>query len=225
METVRIDGVLTKEAAPKELDYPNMNPVRLIVPDAEVRGYEWMASPKDEEGYMIHAKAVLEKYFPQGGREYGEAGFVSRVFGMEDFSKIMNIAIVLAFFFLYAFVFLLGLIGIINVMSTGMFQVKMRAREFAVLQSVGMTSDALRKMLYLENLLCAGKALVTGLPAGVILVLLMKYCVQQMIPISFRMPWGSVTGVILVSFALMLGSVRVSLHTLKEQNLIETIRI
>ena len=138
-KNVRIGAVLAGEDVPEELDYPNVRPVRLIVPDAEVRGYNWMASPEDEEGYMTYARAVLEKYFPQNGREYGEAGYVSRVFGAQDFAKIMNIAIVLSFFFLYAFVFLLGLIGMINVMSTEMFQVKMRAREFAVLKSIGMT--------------------------------------------------------------------------------------
>lgn len=224
-EQVRIDGVLLGEDVPKELDYPNENPVRLILPEGEVRGYNWMASPADEEGYMAHAKAVLEKYFPQGGKEYGEAGFVSRVFGAEDFAKIMNIAIVLAFFFLYAFVFLLGLIGLLNVMSTEMFQVKMRAREFAVLKSVGMTSKDLEGMLNLESALCAGKALAVGLPAGILVIWFMKWCVQKIVPVPFRIPWGTIAGVILAAFVLMWGTLRVSLRALKEQNLIETIRM
>lgn len=224
-KNVRIGAVLAGEDVPEEFDYPNVRPVRLIVPDAEVRGYNWMASPEDEEGYMTYAKAVLEKYFPQNGREYGEAGYVSRVFGAQDFAKIMNIAIVLAFFFLYAFVFLLGLLGMINVMSTEMFQVKMRAREFAVLKSIGMTSETIQRMLNLESVLSAGKALATGLPAGVIIVLLMKYCAQRILPVPFQMPWGTIIGVILLSFVLMWGTVRISLHTLKNQNLIETIRM
>ena len=58
-----------------------------------------------------------------------------RVFGAQDFAKIMNIAVVLAFFFLYGFVFLLGLIGILNVISAEIFHIRMRAREFAVLQT------------------------------------------------------------------------------------------
>lgn len=224
-KNVRIGAVLAGEDVPEELDYPNVRPVRLIVPDAEVRGYNWMASPEDEESYMTYARAVLEKYFPQNGREYGEAGYVSRVFGAQDFAKIMNIAIVLSFFFLYAFVFLLGLIGMINVMSTEMFQVKMRAREFAVLKSIGMTSESIQRMLNLESILSAGKALATGLPAGVIIVLLMKYCAQRILPFPFQMPWGTIIGVILLSFVLMWGTVRISLYTLKNQNLIETIRM
>lgn len=222
---VEIGGMLFEKEMPREFMYPNVRPVRLILPSEEVRGYNWMSSPKDEEGYMAYAKEVLEEYFPQGDLDYGEAGYVCRVFGTQDYSKIMNIAVVIAFFFLYGFVLLLGLIGILNVMSTEMFQVRMRAREFAVLRSIGMTSEDLEKMLHLESILCAGRALVTGLPVGVLLVLLMKYCVQKLLPFSFHMPWGTIAAVILVSFAFMWGTVRVSLHTLKNQNLIETIRM
>lgn len=222
---VEIGGMLFEEEMPREFMYPNVRPVRLILPSEEVRGYNWMSSPKDEEGYMAYAKEILEEYFPQGDLDYGEAGYVCRVFGTQDYSKIMNIAVVIAFFFLYGFVLLLGLIGILNVMSTEMFQVRMRAREFAVLRSIGMTSEDLEKMLHLESVLCAGRALVTGLPVGVLLVLLMKYCVQKLLPFSFHMPWGTIAAVIFVSFAFMWGTVRVSLHTLKNQNLIETIRM
>lgn len=224
-EQVRIGGMLAGEDIPAELMYPNIRPVRLILPYAEVRGYNWMSSPKDENGYMTYAKAVLEKYFPQGDLDYGETGFVCRVFGAQDFAKIMNIAVVLAFFFLYGFVFLLGLIGILNVISTEIFHIRMRAREFAVLQSVGMTSESLRKMLNLESVFCAGRALVTGLPVGMIIVWLMKYCVQRILPIPFQMPWGTIAGVTAVSLSVIWATVRISLHALKGQNLIETIRM
>ena len=222
---VEIGGMLSGEEVPKEFMYPNVRPVRLILPFEEVRGYNWMTSPQDEEGYMAYAKDILEKYFPQGDLDYGEAGFVCRVFGTQDYSKIMNIAVVIAFFFLYGFVLLLGLIGILNVMSTEMFQIRMRAREFAVLQSIGMTPDELDRMLYLESVFCAGKALVTGLPAGMILVFLMKYCVQKLLPFPFHMPWVTITVVILVSFASMWGTMQVSMYSLRNQNLIETIRM
>ncbi len=222
---VEIGGMLSGEEVPKEFMYPNVRPVRLILPFEEVRGYNWMTSPQDEEGYMAYAKDILKKYFPQGDLDYGEAGFVCRVFGTQDYSKIMNIAVVIAFFFLYGFVLLLGLIGILNVMSTEMFQIRMRAREFAVLQSIGMTPDELDRMLYLESVFCAGKALVTGLPAGMILVFLMKYCVQKLLPFPFHMPWVTITVVILVSFASMWGTMQVSMYSLRNQNLIETIRM
>ena len=226
-DTVQIDSVLTLAEIPKQLLYPNTNPIRLIVPSAgmTVRGYNWMASPADEEGFMAYAKDVLESYFPQNGLDYGEAGYTSRVFGAQDFARIMNIAIILAAVFLYAFVFLLGLIGVLNVISTVSFQIKTRARELAVLQSVGMPSESVQKMLTVESILCAGKALVVGLPIGMVIVLLMVRCVKMLFPIPFHMPWAAIIFTICLSFLVMWTTVRISARTLKKQNIIETIRI
>ena len=47
-----------------------------------------MTTPENENGYMEYARQVLESYFPQNGMDYGEAGYVSRVYGAEDYSKI-----------------------------------------------------------------------------------------------------------------------------------------
>lgn len=226
-EEITIDGVLETSEIPGTLMYPNTNPIRLVVPSAgvSVRGYNWMANPKDEEGFMAYARDILESYFPQYGMDYDEAGYTSRVYGAQDFVKIMNIAIVLAAFFLYAFVFLLGLIGVLNVISTVSFQIKLRARELAVLQSVGMTSDSIQKMLNMESILCAGKALAVGLPLGMGIVAVMAHCVKQIFPIAFHMPWTAILITILISVIVMWGTVRISAGAHKKQNIIETIRI
>lgn len=226
-EEIVIDGVLETAEIPGTLMYPNTNPIRLVVPSAgvSVRGYNWMANPKDEEGFMAYARGVLEERFPQYGMEYDEAGYTSRVYGAQDFVKIMNIAIVLAAFFLYAFVFLLGLIGVLNVISTVSFQIRLRARELAVLQSVGMTSDSIQKMLNMESILCAGKALAVGLSLGMGIVAVMAYCVKRIFPIAFHMPWMAILITIVISLFVMWGTVRISAGALKKQNIIETIRI
>lgn len=97
-QEIEIAAVLSLEEIPERLLYPNTNPVRIVVPKGEVRGYTWMTTPENENGYMEYARQVLESYFPQNGMDYGEAGYVSRVYGAEDYSKFMNIAIVLAAF-------------------------------------------------------------------------------------------------------------------------------
>ena len=53
-----------------------------------------------------------------------------------------------------------------------------------MLKSVGITSESLEKMLNIESVLCSGKALVTGLPVGILLVLIMGYCVKMVFLIS-----------------------------------------
>lgn len=104
------------------------------------------------------------------------------------------------------------------------FQIKTRARELAVLQSVGMTSESLEKMLNTESILCSGKALAIGLPVGMLIVMVIGYCVKMVFPIRFHMPWGAVLITVAVSFGVIWGTVKVSLSTLKKQNVVEVIR-
>lgn len=222
---VEIDGILTRADIPEELLYPNTNPVRLVVPKAKVRGYNWMSSPADEEGYMEYANEIMERYFPEGEADaYMELGFSTRVFKTEDYVKVMNIAIVLASVFLYSFVILLAMIGVINVISTMSTNVQMRQREFAVLRSIGMTSDSLRKMLNMESILCAGKALLFGVPIGLAFILIMNYSVRMIFPIAFCIPWKAIGVVMVLVFLLIWGTIRITASKLKEQNIIETIR-
>lgn len=184
-----------------------------------------MSSPADEEGYMEYANQVMERYFP-GGNEgnYMEMGFNARVYKTHDYVKVMNVAIVLASVFLYSFVVLVALIGAINVISTMSTNVQVRAREFAVLQSIGMTSADLQKMLNTESILCARKALLIGLPIGLIIILVMNVSVRMMFPIAYCIPWKEILLVIALVFLLIWGTIRMTAKKLRNQNIIETIR-
>ncbi len=221
-----IGGVLTTEEIPEDLFFPNMNAVRIVVPDATVRGYSWYSSPDDIEAYIAYAKGVLDKYFPTGGDdEYMECGYSTRVYRTDDYAKVMNIAIMIACVFLYSFVVMLGFIGMINVISTMSTSITMRAREFAVLQSIGMTKDELEKMLNIESFLCAGKALLYGFPIGMLMLLIINLAMIQILPIGISVPWGAIALVFIAVFIVIWGTIHVSSRKLKKQNIIETIRI
>lgn len=222
---VTVDGILTRENIPSELLFPNMDPVLLVVPEAEIRGFSWASSPSDLEGYIEYANQVMDKYFPTGESDsYMEQGFNTRVFKTDEYMKVMNVAILLGCVFLYSFVILLATIGIINVISTISTNVQMREREFAVLESIGMTSDSLRKMLNTESILCAGKALLIGLPIGFVVILLVNLSVREMFPLPFCMPWKEILLVIILVFLVIWCTMRFAAGKRKNQNIIETIR-
>jgi len=223
---MEIDGVLPTEEIPEDLFFPNMNAVRIVVPDAAVRGYSWYSSPDDIEDYMTYAKGVLDKYFPDGGADaYMECGYSTRVYRVEDYAKVMNIAIMIACVFLYSFVVMLGFIGMINVVSTMSTSITMRAREFAVLQSMGMTRDELKKMLNIESFLCAGKALLYGFPMGMLMLMIINLVMIQILPIGISVPWGAIALVFIAVFIVIWGTIHVSSGKMKNQNIIETIRM
>lgn len=223
---MEIGGIISLEDMPEELFYLNMNTVRIVVGEGIVRGYSWYSSPDDIDDYMAYANEVMNKYFPlDAGEEYMECGYSTRVYRTDDFAKVLNIAIMIACIFLYSFVIMLGVIGMINVISTMSTSITMRAREFAVLQSIGMTKRELEKMLNAESFLCAGKALLYGFPIGMVLLMILNLTILQIMPIGITIPWKAIVIIFLAVFILIRGIIHVSLRKVKKQNIIETIRM
>ena len=138
--------------------------------------------------------------------------------------RVLNIAIVMAEIIIYGFVGVLLLIGLVSVISTLSTNVMMRTREFAVLKSVGMTTEGLQKMLLSESVICTLKAIVWGVPFGILIPYMINVVIRQVVPVLYHIPWGlllsSIGGVFLLALAVTFGAI----NKLKEQNLIECIR-
>ena len=103
--------------------------------------------------------------------------------------------------------------------------VMMRAREFAILKSVGMTSEGLKKMLISESVICTLKATVWGVPLCILIPYLINVMIRQKLPILYKVPWGllltSVMGIFILILAVTFGAI----YKLRKQNLIESIRM
>ncbi len=121
----------------------------------------------------------MEEVF-SGGQDpsaYMAQGFNIRVFRSDDYLKIMNVGVILALVFVYGFVILLTLVGLTNVISTTSANVLLRGREFAVLQSVGMTGKQLKTMLFGEG---AAYALITVLASATVGIPVSRLIVQAL---------------------------------------------
>lgn len=225
-ETVHIDAVLTAAETPTELFYPNTNPVRLILPEMDhLRQYSWQAAPADMDSFMDTAREILAAHFPdQSTDSYMQGGYSARVYATDDYNRVMNVAIVIALIFLVCFCALLMLIGFTNVVSTLSTNVLMRQSEFAVLQSVGMTPEGLRKMLALESILCSLRALVIGVPLGIVLTWIVNLPIRAMFPVPYHFPLLPIllcaAGVLVLTLAITALAAR----RLRSQNIIDRIR-
>ena len=126
--------------------------------------------------------------------------------------------------FVYGFVAMLTLIGLTNVISTISTNVRSRSREFALLQSVGMTPWGLRRMLGLESVLCSAKSLVIGVPLGVVGSYLVYKALKMPVEFSYALPWLPIIlctlGVFVITWALM----RYSASRLLGGSIVEAIR-
>ena len=225
-ETVHIDAVLTAAETPTELFYPNTNPVRLILPEMDhLRQYSWQAAPADMDSFMDTAREILAAHFPdQSTDSYMQGGYSARVYATDDYNRVMNVAIVIALIFLVCFCALLMLIGFTNVVSTLSTNVLMRQSEFAVLQSVGMTPEGLRKMLALESILCSLRALVIGVPLGIVLTYIVNLPIRAMFPVPYHFPLLPILLCAAGVLALTLFITALAARRLRSKNIIDRIR-
>lgn len=126
--------------------------------------------------------------------------------------------------FLYGFITVVALIGITNIFNTITTNMELRAPDFAMLRSVGMTGKEFRRMIWLEGFFYGGKALLIGIPLGLLLSLGFHRALARGIETGFQMPW---TGIVISAAAvvvLLFGIMHYSMGRIKRKNIIETIQ-
>ena len=136
-------------------------------------------------------------------------------------SRSMNLVVAI---FLYGFITVVALIGITNIFNTITTNMELRAPEFAMLRSVGMTGREFRRMIWLENLFYGGKALLVGIPLGIFLSLCFNMALGEGLVTSFRLPWAATAGAALAVGLLLYGIMHYSMGKVNRKNIIETIR-
>lgn len=126
--------------------------------------------------------------------------------------------------FLYGFITVITLIGVTNIFNTVTTNMELRGREFAMLRSVGMTDREFRRMIRLETLFYGGKALLLGIPAGLLLAVGFHRALAQGIETSFYLPWEGILISAAAVFLLLTLIMGYSMGRLNRKNIIETIR-
>ena len=122
-----------------------------------------------------------------------------------------------------------ALVGIINLMNLIMTNIVTRRHEFASMQSIGMTTKQLRKLVMTESLSYVLRASVIGIVVAVILgVAVVKPLVESGFPFWFMTFHLTILPAILLSLiyiVLALIIPMVSLRFLNRQSIVERLRI
>lgn len=126
--------------------------------------------------------------------------------------------------FCYGFVILMMLISITSVLNTITTNMQLRKREFAMLQSMGMSPKSFRKMILFESLFYGCKALMYALPVSVGLLWLLYRAISQSMWFPFTLPWGSIGIAVLGVLAIVFLTMRISTRKLQRESLVEHIR-
>lgn len=125
----------------------------------------------------------------------------------------------------YAVAIMIGTIGVVNAFSTIINNLNLRKREFAMLESIGLTPGGLNKMLSLEGTLFAFVPIIISIP----IVLLICVFMLNLTHMSWSefisvFPIGSILIYSLVIFGAIFLSYWISSRIIKKNNIIETIK-
>lgn len=124
----------------------------------------------------------------------------------------------------YGFVILITLVcmaNIFNTVSTGML---LRAREFAVLRSCGLTPKGFNRMTDCETLFYGLRALIIGLPASLLFSWLLYRALNMGFGIPFMLPWKAYLIAVLGVFVLVGLSMLYARGKLRKFNIAESMK-
>ena len=191
----------------------------VIVPELDAKTYLWFAQTANPRGFVEHLHSTFDEIIPSDNSlVYAHV----RNLAAEENQDRAIISLVMVF--VYGFVGMLTLIGFTNVISTIYTNVRARAREFAVLQSVGMTRGGLSRMLNLESILCSFKSLVFGIPLGVAASFLVYRSMLHSVEFRYEWPVFPILICVLAVFIITWVTMRYAAARLRGKNIVETIR-
>ena len=126
--------------------------------------------------------------------------------------------------FLYGFIVLISSIGIANIFNTISTNINLRKREFAMLKSIGMTEKGFKKMLDLECIFYGTKALLLGLPIGILICYFINKGFGNLIEFAFSLPWASIIISIISVYLVVFITMLYSSSKMRKENIIDTLR-
>ncbi len=146
------------------------------------------------------------------------------LFNIEAEAKAQRSLITLVAIFLYGFIIVISLIGVTNIINTISTNMNLRRREFAMLKSIGMTKNEFNKMINLESIMYSTKALIIGIPLGLLGSFAIYRAFANGSDYGFIFPWQAILIAIFVVYILVSLIMYFALRKTKSENIIDTIK-
>ena len=126
--------------------------------------------------------------------------------------------------FSYGFIALISLVAMTNVFNTICTNVILRTRDFAMLQSVGMTRREMRRMLGFECILYGTRALILGIPVSIFISYLIYDAISYGYPLPFQVPWIPLGIACLSVFLVVFATMAYAARKIGKQQLVEALK-
>ena len=219
---VPLHGELRGDEVPVEFIAALWSDIIILVPELNSVGeYIWYTDALDAGAFISYAMEHINPFIIEGA--YGPNANLW-THNLQQNAEIARNMITMVMVLTFGFVGLLVAIALTNVISTISENVRTRGKEFAVLQSVGMTSGGIKRMLQLESIFCSVRALVIGTPLGVLGAFGLHHAMGPSAEFAFELPLVPVGVSIVAVFFITWGAMHLAANKLKDRNIIETIR-
>lgn len=136
----------------------------------------------------------------------------------------MNRILLIVSIFCYGFIALMALITVTSVLNTITTNMQLRRREFAMLQSIGMTPRGMNKMVCFESIFYGLKAILYALPIGIGVCYLLYRSLSGVYLFPFSLPWTAILIAVAAVFVLVFITMWYSTAKMRKQNIVESIR-
>ena len=146
------------------------------------------------------------------------------LFNIETEAKAQRSLITLVAIFLYGFIIVISLIGVTNIINTISTNMNLRRREFAMLKSIGMTKNEFNKMINLESIMYSTKALIIGIPLGILGSFAIYKAFANGSDYGYLFPWQAIIIAILVVYILVSLIMHFALRKTRNENIIDVIK-
>ena len=126
--------------------------------------------------------------------------------------------------FVYGFIVIISLIGIVNVVNTISLNILLKKKEFGTLGTIGMSERQLSKMVILEGIL---HGIISSIIGGIIslgLVLIAVKIINFGLTVSNKIYWQPFVIGFTINLLVVLIASLIPLNKLKKMSLVETIR-
>ena len=148
------------------------------------------------------------------------------VFNVDDQVKSQTDMVTVVNTLSYSFAIILALVAVANVFNTLVSSLLLRQREFAVLQSVGMSRAGVRRMVMWECVRFGACGLICGMAVSFVVALLLHRAMQLSFRgLGFTMPWASVAIAFAVCILITLLACAYGLKHAKTDNVVEALRM
>ena len=147
-----------------------------------------------------------------------------QIYNIENEAKAQRGMIILVSIFLYGFIIVISLIGVTNIINTINSNMNLRRRELAMLKSIGMTKKEFNKMINLEAILYSTKALIIGIPLGILGSFAVYKAFASGNDYGYLFPWQAILIAVVVVYILVSLIMYFALRKTRNENIIDVIK-